>query len=136
MENLDLDTFFLAVIGREQAAVLMIMVDTLCAGVMFYIAVSVSRSFGFGNFEQRLQAAHRFALLFISLSLAWHAYDISRNPQAHGLTPGNLILHVAMVVGFMLSALRLRRAVRNEDNVKRLRQLGNGGAATGPFPVH
>lgn len=131
-----IDALFLAEVGRDNMARLMVSIDTACAGIIFYIAIAITTHFGFGNFERLLQAAHRIALLTLAVIFAWHAEDIASNPEVHGLTPVNLFLHVSAVVGFSLSAIRLHRAVKNEETIKRLIKAGNGSALSGPFPIN
>lgn len=129
-----LDSIALLWIGRSEMADLLVLIDMAAAAIFTYVAVFVSRNFGFGTFEQKLQTAHRFALLFVAFCFAWHAEDIASNTAAHGLAFSNLALHVGILTITALGAFRLHRASKNEEHLKQLIQQSNGGAFFGPYP--
>lgn len=128
-----LDTVVLDVIGRHQMAEVMVLIDSLAALFCAYTAVFITWHFGFGSFEQRLQAGHRLAILFMSVCFAWHAEDIAEAPEAHGLALSNVCLHITIVIVTSMSAWRLKRASHFEEQMKKMHQEGNGGVIVGPF---
>ena len=119
--------------GRETYAQFMVLVDVICAITSCYIAISVSKYYGFGR-NDLLQRGHRVAILVLSFFFAWHAEDIAVNTSSHGLTPQNLGLHVTILAVMMLSAIRLHRAAQRIESLEMGRKVGNGGLITGPFP--
>jgi hypothetical protein len=101
--------------------------DISIAALFLYMAVSLTRDFGFGNKRQLLLLFHRVLMLAGSCAFAYHALDIWNDPLRHGLTLSNFQLHLILVLITIVSALRLRNAEHS------LYGTPNGGAFSGPF---
>lgn len=110
---------------------LMVLIDVVCAIVLFYVAIFISKNYGHGGLDDKLKWIHRLTILAMSFGLAWHAKDIAVAPQAHGLAPSNFFLHIGMVLCFTIGALRFH--ISKAAQLGRDRQYKNGDAIAGPF---
>ena len=92
---------------RLDMAALMVGIDVINCLVIFYVAITITRQFGFGNSKARLQYAHRVALIGLGIVFGWHAEDVAMHPETHGLSMINLIEHVVVLIAFSIGAVRI-----------------------------
>lgn len=104
--------------------------DTAASFLMFYMALQLTKDFGFGNKREWLLFGHRLLMFMCSFAFAYHAYDIWREPHRHGLTGSNFLLHVTLLSVSVFSAVRL--TIAEKPNY----EGGNGGGFIGPFGRH
>jgi hypothetical protein len=103
--------------------------DSAASLVTLYTGIAITQHWGFGSLRQKWQFAHRLAFAAVTIGWAYHAMDLVTRPEAHGLTPSNLLLHTALMVCYTIACVRIRMYQRGDsDDVYR-----NGDLMAGPF---
>jgi hypothetical protein len=116
-------------ISKEVMAYVMPSFDCLVALLFFYMAAKLTRDWGFGSRRELLLMGHRILMFATSLSFAYHAYDIFRDPIRHGLTFSNFQLHAVVTAVAVVSSIRMARAEYWVYGKKT-----NGDGFAGPIP--
>jgi hypothetical protein len=101
--------------------------DCGIAILFFYMAIRLTKDWGFGGRRELLLLGHRVSMFLGSLAFAYHAYDIYDDPVRHGLTFSNFILHFIVVIIALYASVRMTIAENKQYPHK------NGDVFAGPF---